>query len=162
MKKFSKLNLSVLIIGIFSAEIYAGTLYWYVDEEGVTHFGPTPNLNGSASSGELEYDDIVDPPATADTMMMTVITTTVDTMMMTVITTTADTMIMTVITTTADTMMMTVITITVVIMMMTVITITVVIMIMTAITLVVSRMITIQMQNSIIVVMKQYILTILH
>ena len=45
MKKFSKLNLSVLIIGIFSAEIYAGTLYWYVDEEGVTHFGPTPNLN---------------------------------------------------------------------------------------------------------------------
>ncbi|MCR4555170.1 MAG: hypothetical protein K5752_09730 [Succinivibrionaceae bacterium] len=53
---------SGLTIILLSSEVYAGTVYWYVDEEGITHFGPTPSGGTTSSSGEYEYEDIIERP----------------------------------------------------------------------------------------------------
>lgn len=60
LKKLTELASCVAIM--LSSQAIAGTLYWYVDDEGVTHFDARPNLGSSDTSGQYDYDDLVDPP----------------------------------------------------------------------------------------------------
>lgn len=57
MKKF----VLFFFICLFSQKMFAGTVYWYVDEDGVTHF-TTNETATSEQKGEFDYKDIEDQP----------------------------------------------------------------------------------------------------
>lgn len=59
MKIISISMLSIVLGLLFSSVSYSGSLYWYVDDEGVTHFASAPEGSGT-QSGQLEYQDIPD------------------------------------------------------------------------------------------------------
>ncbi|MBQ8706947.1 MAG: DUF4124 domain-containing protein [Succinivibrionaceae bacterium] len=47
-------------LGLFCSPLAsAGSVYWYVDDNGVTHFGSEPE-DGGVSSGQMEYQEIPD------------------------------------------------------------------------------------------------------
>lgn len=50
----------LIVCFLFLSASFAGTVYWYVDDEGVTHFGPMPTADATTSSGQYDYDDIVE------------------------------------------------------------------------------------------------------
>ena len=51
---------AALALGLFcSSMASAGSVYWYVDDNGVTHFGSEPE-DGGVSSGQMEYQEIPD------------------------------------------------------------------------------------------------------
>ena len=49
----------LVLISLLTGSAVAGSVYWYVDDEGVTHFAFSPEGSGS-QSGQVEYQDIPD------------------------------------------------------------------------------------------------------
>ncbi len=58
--RFKGFSIVCIILGAsLSATAFSGSLYWYVDDDGITHFASAPEGSGS-QSGQMEYQDIPD------------------------------------------------------------------------------------------------------
>ncbi len=49
----------ILILFLTSSACYADSVYWYIDDDGVTHFSSEP-VDGGNTSGQIEYNEIKD------------------------------------------------------------------------------------------------------